>query len=356
MKKIISTMLMLMMLSVSFISATPSTSINLIPTYTENKFSPLVFLDSTGGRVLANDPYGFFANGNISERANNYAFTGESITWEVLVWDKNGVPEKIRDVYSGWTNQTNGPLPPEIQSNCQYKSTQPTTGTNLAGLGYSNVRRPNDQEAQTTFNRDTMGIYTCQLTIEPTCNGQKWFGVEVEDLDGLKGQMKEAESWFCNPSIDLGVSGSLDFGALGSGEQGSATISVENEAQDGSGMQVVLSISATDFYDPSSSGGMCPTSNVLKQQGDGTAFKTGFWYTATQGAKSVGNKRIPYGKTLVDSDPIFSSGNGLTKNWAGQLVPMSAGAEASITFHLGLPQPCNGQYTKGDLILYGLAL
>lgn len=360
--KTLSALLVLSLLSVSMVTATPSTSINLIdneinPIYTESAFTPLVFLNMDGGRVLVDDPYGFFANGDITKRENNYAFTGEQITWEVLVWDKNGVPEKISDVYSGWSDQVNGALPPEIQANCQM-GTQLEDGANLADAGYPNVRRSGDQEAQVNFNSQTMGIYSCTLTIEPTCHGQKWFGVEVEDLSGLTSQMQEAESWFCNPSLDLGISGSLNFGELGSGEQGSATISVENQAETGSGMEIVLAISGTDFYDASPSGGMCPTSNQMKLQGDGTGFTTGFWYTAVQGANSVGAKRIPYGTSIVDSDPIFSSSSASNswKKWSGALTPMSVGSEASITFHLGIPQPCNGEFTNGDIILYGLAI
>ena len=128
--------------------AVPVGSVNLIgsdPIYTEAKFTPLVFLNSDGGRLLFDDPYGVWENGDITQRNNNYAFMGEQIQWEVLVWDKNGVPDKINDVYAGWKAQTNGPLDPDKQVNCQM-GTQPADGTNLAGLGFDNVRRPNDQD------------------------------------------------------------------------------------------------------------------------------------------------------------------------------------------------------------------
>lgn len=362
-KQIFSILAVFMLLgSFGFAMAGPVTQIELIgetPIYTEADFVPLLFLNEDGGRVLS-DPRYFNGvlpeNGNLVTRTNNYAFTGEQIQWKVLLWDKNGVPEKINDVFAGWVAQTNGPLDPEMQVNCQFLG---GVDGNLAEAGYSNVRRPIDQEAQVYGNPDTMGEYLCTLTIEPSCHGQKWLGVKAIDLDGNIGTMPNAESWFCNPVLDLTVSGAINFGELGSGEQGSSTFSIQNSAEAGSGAQVVLAISGTDFYDPTSSGAMCSTTNQLKLQGEDAqgVFKTGFWYKAVMGSKVTANKRIPYGNVISKADPIFSSGEGKTANWAmNQLVPMSPGSEATMTLYLGIPQPCNGQFTDGKIYLYSWAI
>lgn len=359
MKKIMLAMLMATFLIGNVMAYGAVTKINLIGNnsiYTEQKFTPLIFLNNQGGRLIYDDPYGFFTNGNASVRTNNYIFTGEQIEWKFLVWDKNGVPEKINDIFAGWADQTNGPIAPNMQVNCQYLRAIPAS--NLANLGYPNVRRPGDQEPQVNGNPDTMGEYVCRLTVEPSCHGQKWFGVKAVDLDNLESTMVEAESWFCNPILDLTFSGNINFGTLGPGEQGTSTFSVTNNAEAGSGVNVILSISGKDFYDPSSSGGMCPTSNVLKLQGvNPSVFSTGFWYTATQGSNSVGNKRIPYsdGSSIASSDPIFSSGNGLSPNWSNP-VTMTPGSDTSITLHLGIPSPCNGQFTDGTINLWALAI
>jgi len=346
------------MLCMSAVMAGPVSQVTIVggegqsPIYTESQFTPLVFLNQNGGRILFNDMY--YNNGDITERDNNYAFTGEQIQWKVLVWDKNGVPEKIEDVFAGWVNQTNGPSDPEIQVNCQ--SLGPVSG-NLVDKGYPNVRRPGDQISESTGNPNTMGEYLCTLTIEQNCHGQKWMGVKAVDLSGLSSTMREAESWFCNPELDLTVSGNIDFGILGPGEQGSSTFSVENSGETGSGVEVVLAISGTDFYDPTPSGGMCPYTNQMSLRGTcAEIFDDGFWYTAVQGANIVSEKRIPYGDSIVEADPVFSSGLGVTPNWAGTLVPMSPGTEASITMHLGIPQPCNGEFTNGNIYLYSWAI
>ena len=365
MKKYLSILTVFMLLgSLGFAFAGPVSQISLIgdtPIYTEADFVPLLFLNTNSGRVLI-DPHYFNGvlpeNGNFLSRPNNYAFTGEQIQWKVLLWDKNGVPEKINDVFAGWSSQVNGPLDPNMQVNCEFIGAI-SEETPLAELGYPNVRRPIDQEAQVYGNPETMGEYLCTLTIEPTCHGQKWLGIVAVDLDGNNGTMKESESWFCNPTLDLTVSGKLNFGELGSGEQGSSTFSIENSAEDGSGVQVVLAISGTDFYDPTSSGAMCPSTNQMRLQGEDASneFHTGFWYKATMGSKATGNKRIPYGNVISKADPIFSSGEGKTANWAmNQLVPMSPGSEATMTLYLGIPQPCNGQFTSGNIYLYSWAI
>jgi len=351
MKKIFSLFLISLLLVMNIVLATPLAKINLIdnqqtPIYTEKKFTPLIFLNKNGGRVLLDDPYGPFRNGNITERINNYAFTGEQIRFEVLVWDKNGI-DKIADVFAGWATQLNGPIDPEMQVNC-YREDKLQDGDSLTENGYPDVRRPGDQIDEEYFDSDTMAIYTCTLTIEPNCYGQKWIGIEVVDIDGLYSTISEAESWFCNPEMEIEVSGEINFGSLGPGEKGSSTISIKNNADPSSGLEVIFGISGTDFYDPSSSGAICPTSNVLKLQPN-------FKYSAVQGSNQVTDKLIPYGTEITQADPIFSAGDGSTPTYY-PLIPTSPGSEISLTFTLELPQPCNGQFTSGDIILWAVAV
>jgi len=342
MKKIFSLLTIAMLVSMSFVMAVPVGQINLIgdpqtnPIYSATNFEPLVFLNANGGRVLYDDPYGIWENGNIESRTQNYAFTGEQIEWKVLVWEKNGLPEKIDDVFAGWVTQTNGPLDPNAQVNCEYLG-KDSTGGNLEQMGYSHVRRPGDQEDQTDYNEETMGEYSCVLTIEPTCHGQKWLGVKAVDLEGASGTMQEAESWFCNPTMEISVSGSIDFGELGPGERGSSTISVQNNAEVDSGMEVVFYISGTDFYDPSSSGAMCPISNQLSL--------SQFSYSAVQGSKQILDQTIPYGTSVTTAKKILPG-----------TTPTNPGTELSLTLSLDIPQPCNGAFTDGDIFLWAVAV
>ena len=195
-----------------------------------------------------------------------------------------------------------------------------------------------DQEDQIEFKTSTMGVYLCTLTVEPyvSVHGQQWLGVKAVDIDGLSGTMQEAESWFLNPTMEITTSGTVNFGNLGPGETGSSTISVTNNAESGSGMEVVFRISGTDFYDPSSSGAVCPTSNKLAL--------TNFDYSAVQGINQVYNQVIPYGTSVVDSIGIFGG------------ATTSAGSDISLTLNLEIPQPCNGAFTDGSIYLWAISV
>ncbi len=74
----------------------------MAPVYVDPEdFSPRVFLNPNS-RILYDDctePGAISGCGQeLVERINNYAFEGEQIKWDVLVWDKNG-NEKVKDVY-----------------------------------------------------------------------------------------------------------------------------------------------------------------------------------------------------------------------------------------------------------------
>lgn len=347
-KQTLAIVMVLALMVLPIATAVPVAQFELIggnsgPIYTETKFAPLVFLNPDS-RVLFDDPYGIWSSGNISERNSNYAFVGEQIKWTVLVWDKNG-KEKISDVYGALLTQTNGPNGTlNKQVNCRLAT--PSNFNNrtvLSNVGYPNVRRPNDQTSEVYFNPSTMAIYECVYTVEPGnaqsgTHGQYWYNVEAIDNDNLLGRAVDAESWFFNPSMDISVSGHINFGALGPGEQGSSTISVTNAAENGSGLSVVFYISGTDFYDPTSSGAACPSSNKLAL--------TNFKYSAVQGAAQVSNQAIPYGTAVTSAKKVLGPGT----------VQTSPGSDMSLTLKLDVPQPCNGQFTDGKINLWAVAV
>src|SRR3989338_1108343 len=94
------------------------------------------------------------------------------------------------------------------------------------------------------------------------------------------GTMDENEYWFLNPVIALSVDGDLAFEDVRPGTDSySDTILVGNDADDGSGVMLDMFISGTDFYDSSSSGAACPTTNQLALDN--------FRYFVTNGAYST---------------------------------------------------------------------
>ena len=173
-----------------------------------------------------------------------------------------------------------------------------------------------------------------------------------------------------------------------------------------------MTISGTDFYDPASSGAKCPVSNRIRLNNGGTGHNyeqesssagdadpadnfirsdqtnclngiyagvdlglettfDPFCYFATNGAYSTANDGarrdvegyvgIPY--ETGDEElraPIISSDSGDTidiglMDWfAGNVL--TPGDEIAITFRLTLPEPCNGDFSDGQLFFWGTAI
>ncbi len=354
-------------------------------------FAPMVWMCDSRAVFEDNVQGGRFSAGGdeLFERINNYAFEGEQIEWRVLVMDKNGI-EKIEDVFA--TIGDSQGAGNDIEVNCVFEEVATTVDADCNA-------RILEEDLTGDDLSDVAGYYTCTFTVETpeSMYGEYWITVEATDLDGLSGTMDENEFWFLNPVIALSIDGDLTFEDVRPGAVSySDTILVGNDADEGSGVLLDMFISGTDFYDGSSSGAKCPSTNQLVL-GDGDSdcdydpsngFTAGsddpFCYYATHGAYSTqadgrndveGYVGINYG-TSFNALP-FPSGDG---NWygvgngdssgyeiiqdpffgatapyfAGNVV--SPGAEMALTFRLFLPEPCNGDFDTGSIFFWGEAI
>jgi hypothetical protein len=330
-------------------------------------FAPQVW--GCDSRVVLDDaiePGRLSLNGTkLLERKNNYAFEGEQIVWKVLVMDKNGI-NKVEDVFA-----TIGSIQGEgndIEVNCveDLSSKKILDSCNARIL----------EEKIVNFSTTMMRYYDCTFTVETPVSmyGEYFITVEAVDLDGLSGTMDENEYWFLNPSIALTILGDIAFDNVRPGTDSySDTLLVGNEADDGSGVILDMFISGTDFYDSSSSGAMCPTTNQLNLG----AFR----YYATNGAYSTagdahkdsagavvrnvdaeGYVNIDYGigwnnpTVFYNDKEIIQAGavDKVTGTYAGNTL--TPGAEMAITFKLSLPEPCNGDFDSGSIYFWGEAI
>ena len=256
----ITSVFMLLLSLISVMADTPGASsgigINIDPV----DALPLIWMDPSSRIVLRNPADG---SGELVERVNNYAFEGEQIIWNVLVYDGNGI-EKISDVYVSIGDvQGSGD---DIEANCDldisYGDGDDITQFN-AFVG---------QQQLTVLDSDVMAVYNCILTIEPDMFDEYWVVANVVDLDGNQDNFDENEFWFFNPLIQLNINGNVDFEDVMPGQLSySDTITIENAASVGSGVLLDMQISGTDFYDPSSSGAKCPVTNRLRLNDGGTA-------------------------------------------------------------------------------------
>jgi len=303
------------------------------------------------------------------ERINNYAFEGEQIVWDVLVMDKNGF-EKIEDVFVTIGDvQGEGN---EIEVNCILDYVVSDTDDIPEDCNARILEEELDGIAD-----NMAAFYKCILTVETPMSmyGEYWVTVEATDLDGLSGTMDENEYWFFNPVIALSIDGDMMFEEVRPGTSAySDTLLVGNDADDGSGVLLDMFISGTDFYDSSSSGAKCPTTNQLEL--------SNFRYFATNGAYSTQDDRevdvvpggvqrdcedggegycnIEYGIGFNNPIPFYDNAEILQSQlktgpyYLGNLL--APGAEMALTFRLDLPEPCNGDFDTGSIYFWGEAV
>lgn len=352
-------MALLVMAIVPMVMAT-DVNTGITPTIETEDFAPRVWMCDRDVYDDAVEPGIIDFTDNLIERVNNYAFEGESIVWEVLVMDKNGA-EKIKDVFATiGDSQGEGN---DIEVNCQ----------EVQGPGQipSSCNARLDEEQLYEFDSDVMQYYECTLTVETaeSMYGEYWVTVEALDMDDLSGTMDENEYWYFNPVIGLSVEGDLTFENVRPGTDAySDTLLLSNDADDDSGVMLDMYISGTDFYDSSSSGAMCPTTNQLNLDNFGYFATAGFYSTAIYPANSntvdgdadaEGYRGIPHGNQLVDTNAI------MTGNSYGTLIPpvgyalgnvLQQGEEMALTFKLSLPEPCNGDFDSGTIEFWGEAI
>lgn len=355
------TTLSLFVLSLLVLSIVPgvfavSVGTGIIPDITTENFEPRVWMCDSRAVVDDNTEPGRNGAPSLSERKNNYAFEGESVSWKVLVFDKNGI-EKVKDVYAtvGGTQGSGN----DMESNCNLDrlvsaGEDPKTSCNARIL----------QEDLKSLKANTAAYYTCTLTVETgdSMYGQHWVTVEAEDLDGLMGTMDENEYWFFNPIIALSIDGDLAFDDVRPGTSSySSTILVGNDADEGSGVLLDMFISGTDFYDSSSSGAKCSAGTNKLSLDAFRYFATGGAYSTigNPGADVEGYLPIEYGIAFNDPNPFYDNNEIIKGSKEGAYYKgnvLTPGAELALTFKLDLPEPCNGDFDTGSIYFFGEAV
>jgi len=370
MKKILS-VLATLILVLGVLPATfgVSTGGGVNPIIEPEEFEPYIWLCDSRAVMDDNVEPGRITLGgyNMTEREHNYAFEGEQIEWKVLVMDKNGI-EKIKDVYVS--------VDDEIEANCKLTQIlKPKTNRSDGDSIDADCNARIGEEKFTSVPEgyeNVFAYYDCTLTVETSESmyGEVWIVPVVEDLDNNDIQADEKEKWFLNPIIALAIDGDVEFEDVRPGASAySSTLTVGNDADEGSGVMLDMFISGTDFYDSDNSGAKCPTTNQLAL--------TNFKYYATSGAYDTngearnipaliatadpeGYLNIPYGdyfNTLFygRAEILPTAVNDLTTYSPGNVL--SPGADMSITFRLDLPLPCNAEsFDTGDIFFWGEAV
>ncbi len=322
---------------------TPNVTIELFPPIVWQCDNRIVYDDATRpGRITLDGE-------EMTERINNYAFEGEQIKWKVLVMDKNGI-DKVKDVYVT--------VDENIEANCKRlygNQMDPTCNARIL------------EEKLTSFNSKTMAYYECTLTVETSDSmyGQSEITVEAEDLSGEKGQMDETEVWFLNPIVSLNVEGGVMFNQLIPGTmEYSMPVILTNDADKDSGVLLDVFVSGTNFYDSSSSGAKCPTTNQLNLKN--------FAYYAVNGEYSTvedmevgrtcddeGYCGVNYGLEFHNPYKFYNRNEILQVQKVGPYYTgnlLSPGSDMTLTFRVNVPEPCNGNFNSGNIYFWAEAV
>ena len=307
----------------------------------DNRF---IYDDGTRpGRVTQNGE-------ELTERINNYAFEGEQIKWKVLVMDKNGI-DKVKDVYVTVDGY--------IEANCDRLT--------WGGIILDSCNARILEEPITNWNSKTMAYYECTLTVETpeSMYGESEITVEAEDLFGNFGVMDEKEVWFLNPTVYLEIDGGITFNSLRPGTtQYSGNVVLTNGAEEDSGVLLDMFISGTDFYDSSSSGAKCPTTNQLslsrvKYYATNGDYSTMDDMEIGRSCDAEGYCGINYGigfnnpYRFYDRNEIIQA-NKVDPYYAANLL--APGADMSIVFRVEVPEPCIGNFDSGRIYFWGEAV
>jgi len=356
MKKLLLSLLVMSVLVLSVIPGVFATfaSSGQVVSITTEDFAPEVW--QCDDRVVyddATEPGRVSGDGiNMVERLNNYAFEGEQIRWKVLVLDKNGI-EKVGDVYMTVDGYK--------EANCRLDHVLSAQEQ----IDSSCNARILEEELDTPGYENVAAYYDCLFTVETveSMYGPADITVEVTDIDTETGAMVEMEHWFLNPNIRLAIEGDIAFEDVRPGTSAySDMVKVGNDADADSGVMLDMFISGTDFYDSDNSGAKCGTSNQLKLGN--------FAYKATSGAYATkqgvtadtdvsGYRDIKYGIGFNDPTPFYYNNEILPAQQVGPYYTanvLAPGAEMSLTFRLNLPEPCNGDFDKGQIFFWGEAI
>jgi hypothetical protein len=177
--------------------------------------------------------------------------------------------------------------------------------------------------------------------------------------------MSETETWFLNPSVSLEIQGGLTFDSLRPGTtEYSGNVILTNDAESDSGVILDMFISGTNFYDSSSSGAKCPTTNQLSLNRVGYYATNGAYSTLEdmeigRTCDSEGYCRINYGIGFNNPYRFYDRNEIIQAQKLGPYYTanlLSPGADMSIVFRVNVPEPCIGNFDSGHIYFWGEAV
>jgi len=411
---------MLVMLVVSMAYGVLATSVGtgIGLDITPELFAPRIWM--CDNRLVMDDAVqsgrGSTAGTNLVERINNYAFEGEQIQWNVLVMDKNKI-EEIQEVV-GTIGAVQG-VGNDIEVECvnTFRTNVTIPASCNARLGEEVLTLFDDQTMgyyQCTLTVETpdsmygeyfITVEAISVDGEATMDeNEYWFlnpiialsvDGDLEFMDVLMGSVAYSSTLLIGNDADDGsgvlldmfISGTDFYDPASSGARCPTTNhlklsqNIRESAQLGAGILAGAQASGNQLTDD------CDIDQWINDPlgvEQGVDNHDHLCYFATSGAYSSasdpradaeGYAPIVYSDAFStdfynDAEIIMNDGNGdgdavdavdhnlaigaLDAYFAGNVL--SPGSEIAITFKLGLPEPCVGDFSEGDIYFWGEAI
>lgn len=280
----------------------------------------------------------------------DYAFTGETLKFFLIVEDENGESD-IEDVRIRVDGSEVGQCA-EVAAFSDLSAFISDAGDTLSA-----------------YDADKMKSYVCTVIVQAG-----WDSLMEIDFVARDGgelicypdynivETSQSDFIYMNPDFELDIdNGPIAFGSVEAGSTAlSNTITVENDADGGVVMDMY--IASTDYFtDPSNPDAIC---------GDGNGIKYDqFGYYATKGSINSGKNDNAYaglgetasGLCLANVDeftPLPSHSGEIFDmcrviNWDEYGSILNAGSAMSVTFQLDVPSNCQGSFTDGQIYFVG---
>jgi hypothetical protein len=299
--------------------------------------------DASLGSGASINPYDY--------RVSSYAFTGEQLQFWVVVRDPNGALD------IGYLKARVGGSPEVL--------------CNPADL-------PQSCNGMGEMNQNTDKAFECRITVEPQWYGPTEVKLTAYNSANVPTDGTHVETWFFNPQLSLSVSTNdgqpirfepLPYGADTAEERTVHSLNrlqVRNTAE--GGVNMWMYIAGTDLYDPNGAS-KCPLTNKID-------IEQYMWYRGWSGSQWQGdegwNRMTEYNQNAVcqiagwptTSTNTCYGGSPLTfvvnGNQFNSPTPfdnvLTNGGLAEVEFKLQYPIPCIGQFTNGQILVFGKAI
>ena len=290
----------------------------------------------------------------LTERGN-YVFEGETLTYYVIVEDKNG-DDDIEDVDLLLEGALDGDCGTVAIPTTGFPTEYPTWAQYAAA------------KFGVTWNEDTMDLYRCQIIVDDLVDYDVLISIQAEDEEcsGSGATVEDKEYMDFNQEVDINLDGTVSFAQAVPGSTAlSSIVQVENSGDTKLDTYIAASTYFTDPTDPDEA--ICPTgagihhSNFAYQARIGS-INSGLNNNAFPGlgdnsglcsARADEFTALPSFVGNPNGDDAQISYMCRIINFARTASFLSPGDEMSLQFKLSVPNPCKGNYQTGNFYVVG---